>query len=249
MSAAACDRLDDSPKRPRSSRMAMRADERLNGFYDSIAVRGFQCLRERGGEPDLFLREPEVGAQRGLVLIFRPDPETVSQIVSAVRELRDMGPALYAYPAADLHVTVLELIAAKPGFLCSEVLVKPYLDAVGEILREMPAFETVFRGLIPSESALLARGFPNSGLEALRRALRDGLAARGFAPVERYETVSCHVTAARFASAFTQRDKAAAQLDTLAELPFGRTVVRELELVCQNCLGAQREVLGRYALQ
>ncbi len=222
----------------------------LAALYEEIGETGLRALRERGGEADPFLRDPQRGAQRGLVLVLRPDRETAERIVSATREFDSLLPGAYCYPAQDLHITALELIKAQPGFACGDALARTYRQAVGEILAQSPAFSVVFRGLIASNSALMVCGFPQSGgLARLRGLLRAGLRARGLAPQERYETRSCHLTAVRFGAPAAERAAALALLARHARTDFGETEFGEAQLVCQNCFGAQRETLARFCLR
>lgn len=88
--------------------------EKLDALYARIEREGRDALL-RGGSADAFLCHPEADTRMSVVLLFRPTDEITARVGGMLREFQTRFPALYSYPASDMHVTVLDLLRGRPG--------------------------------------------------------------------------------------------------------------------------------------
>lgn len=109
-------------------------------------------------------------------------------------------------------------------------------------------FPVAFCGLLASESAVLAAGWPGPELQTLRERLRRVLPQNGLPLAERYETTSCHMTAARLARPAARRQDFCALLDEQARTSFGGFAVDRLELVYHNWYDSRKKTLAAFPL-
>ena len=80
--------------------------EKLDALYARIERESRAALL-RGGRADAFLRHPEADTRMSVVLLFRPTDEITARVGGMLRDFQTRFPALYSYPASDMHVTVL----------------------------------------------------------------------------------------------------------------------------------------------
>ena len=166
--------------------------EKLDALYARIERESRAALL-RGGRADAFLRHPEADTRMSVVLLFRPTDEITARVGGMLRDFQTRFPALYSYPASDMHVTVLDLLRGRPG------LQKPagetagaYIQSIRRALSACGPFRVCFRGVTASDGALLVRGYPEETLTRLRQALREGLRRDGLCPQERYDFLPHH---------------------------------------------------------
>ena len=88
--------------------------EKLDALYARIERESRAALL-RGGRADAFLRHPEADTRMSVVLLFRPTDEITARVGGMLRDFQTRFPALYSYPASDMHVTVLDLLRGRPG--------------------------------------------------------------------------------------------------------------------------------------
>jgi hypothetical protein len=127
------------------------------------------------------------GEQTHLTTIARIPASVATPIVELVRRLPGADEH-YLYPAADLHLTVLNI----------EYLAEPEnLAAVNAVLAETPSFDVHLRGLGMSSRSIYVQAFDSSGsLSRLRKRLTGlttsqqpfALQHLGFVNVLRYQT-------------------------------------------------------------
>lgn len=222
--------------------------EKPDALYARIEREGRDALL-RGGRADAFLRHPEADTRMSVVLLFRPTDEITARVGGMLREFQTRFPALYSYPASDMHVTVLDLLRGRPG------LQKPagesagaYIQSIRRALSACGPFRVCFRGVTASDGALLVRGYPEETLTRLRQALREGLRRDGLCPEERCETISCHITAIRFPVPLAEPRAFLELAERYRHMAFGVCTVRELEWSFHDWYDARKETLGRFPL-
>ena len=220
----------------------------LETLYAGIAERGTACIRAGGERVDPWLRHPKQDTRMGITLLIRVSGEVQAPILEMERALAAVEPHQYYYPASDFHITVLDLLAATPGFVCTDALTEDYDRILTRALPLFKPFSISFRGMIPSESAILVKGYYDDTLMRIRQEVRRALRDEGLPLQERYETISCHVTIARFAGPLRDRIGLLRVLQENAEHVVGDFSVRDLELVCHNWYDSQKTVLRAYRL-
>lgn len=81
----------------------------LDRHYAKILSDNRQRLL-RGGVCDHQLLHAGSDDRLSLVLLIRPTPEIIKNILPAVEKLRTVEPDMYFYPPQNFHITVLELL-------------------------------------------------------------------------------------------------------------------------------------------
>lgn len=217
--------------------------ERMEELYASIGAQGRPALLA-GGVPDELLAHPERDNRMSVALVLRPAQPVREQIGQALTRLRAAHPELYYYPADDLHITVLDLLAGRPGLVCPPELAEGYAQAIRQAAAGLPPIRARFAGFTASGSALLVKGYPGPELEALRQRVRAALRAQGLPLEERYETRSCHITAVRFPCPIADPAALVRRLDEMAALSFGECTISKLELTYHNWYDSNKTCLA-----
>ena len=109
-------------------------------------------------------------------------------------------------------------------------------------------FRVCFRGVTVSDGALLVRGYFEEMLTYIRQALREELRRDGLCPQERYETISCHITAIRFPVPLAEPRAFLELAERYRHMAFGVCTVRELEWSFHDWYDTRKETLGRFPL-
>lgn len=217
--------------------------ERIEQLYASIGAQGRPALLT-GGVPDALLAHPERDTRRSVALVLRPAQPVREAIEQTLARLRAGHPELYYYPADDLHITVLDLLTGRPGLVCPPELAEGYAQAIRRAAAEVPPIPVRFAGVTASGSALLVKGYPGPQLEALRQRVRAALRAQSLPLEERYETRSCHITAARFPCPIADPAALVRRLDEMSALPFGECTMSKLELTYHNWYDSTKTCLA-----
>lgn len=222
----------------------------MRQHYDTLFAQGAEAARLGQLLPDPYLRHPATDTRRGLTLLIPLAPAVAHAATEALAALRPQEPALYYYPAPDLHLTLLTPLTGQPGQQLSPARAQAYAAAIGEALHGASAFDIEFNGLTLVPAGVLLQGYPAPALQLLRERVRAGLLAAGLPVKERYLSVSAHVTAVRFPQVPAQPAALADYVQARRELPVGRQRVAELLLVWNDWYNRQqhRQVLTRYQL-
>lgn len=219
----------------------------MEQLYASIAARGRPALL-KGGMADRLLACPEQDTRMSVALVLRP-PEPVGRAVEeCLKQMRSVHPELYYYPAQDLHVTVLDLLAGRPGLVCPPELAEGYAQVIRQAAAQVPPIPVRFAGLTASDSAVMVKGYPGPELEALRQGVRAALRGQGLPLEERYETRSCHLTAVRFPCPAEDPPGLVRRLEEWAELPFGKCTIGKIEITYHNWYDSKKTCLAAIPL-
>ena len=175
--------------------------------------------------------------RRGLTVIYRPDAVTRAAFAEFVARACAVEPTLYAYPAADMHTTVLSLISCEPDFEVSADGFAAYARVVRSCLSAARPFVVRYQGLTATEDGIMAQGFVEEDrLNALRDSMRAAFASAALRTTmdARYRLETAHTTLLRFAA----RPESPAELHELVSehrsRNFGQTRVGNIELVVND---------------
>ena len=228
----------------------MTARQEPKDLYAEIDARGRAAIRAGAVQCDPWLRRPQGEDTRmALALLLRPAPAVQPALLRAEARLQAAAPAQYYYPAAQQHLTVLDLRAGRPGYVCTPAEAERYRAVLAPVCAGIQPFPLEFTGLAVSENAVLAKGYyAPGGLDALRAAVRAALRKSGLPLEERYETRSAHITAVRFARPLADPSALLAALDAERSRPFGRFVVHTVQLVCHDWYDARGTLLAELPL-
>jgi len=168
--------------------------------YDAMRQAALPKLAR--GEADLdSLLDAAQDDRRGLTLLARPPAPILDSIAAMLADFRGVEPDQYYYPAADIHLTILSIIACYAGFELSAIDPALYRDALRTILAEVQPFWLTFSGLTASPGGLMVQGYPQGeGLSELRTAIRNFFQQSGLQQSidQRYRLQTAHVTVVRF---------------------------------------------------
>jgi 2'-5' RNA ligase len=226
----------------------------LDDLYARIHTQGIRLLAE-GRIPG----DPYLEADRGTGDNVRPDdrrrglalliPLVPSEALRALLDdWRGRFPEWYVYPDRDLHVTVVSLISARDGYAPGEEEVRQYQDCVRAALEPIPPFTIAFEGIIASPTGLLLKGYYEQGLDTMRTRIRAEAARRGLPLLERYETLSAHVSLARYIRPETDREKVESLVQEYENHAFGEYPVQDLVLVHHDWYNHASRLLARLSL-
>lgn len=223
-------------------------------IYDRLWQEAWAAFDAGHVRVDPHLNRRGQDTRRGLSLIARPAPGLQAAIHDRLADLRRISPAQHFYEPAALHLTVLSLISAHPGFRLIPGDVAAYRAVLAPFLAQAPPCEVRFHGVGASpDSIFIAGSSPGEGLNALRDGLRDRLAAVGLdgSMDRRYRLVTAHMTILRFRS--QPRCLADLRAYLLRERcrPVGELHIDALELVFNDWyMSPDRvEVLARFPLE
>ncbi|MDM8266555.1 2'-5' RNA ligase family protein [Limosilactobacillus pontis] len=205
----------------------------LQALYAAIDEHGHQALAAHQEEVDPYLGVSN-DDRRGLALILHLPAHVTRNINFALQPLKTADRGLYCYPAADMHITVMDIIGAHPGFHLDPARLADYRRVVAETVAEAPAIDWHLAGLMLSPGAVMVKGFYSGSLATLRARLRDRLARADLPVQERYATQSGHVTVARFARPLPDSDAVIKLVDADRALSFGDFTSTRADLVVHD---------------
>lgn len=206
----------------------------LNNLYREINQRGRSAISGGSEEIDGHLHQLQADSRRGLTLLGHLPAHVCRNIEFALQELKQVEPQQYYYPANDMHITVMDILACRPQFELSDGEFNRYRDEVARVAKTVPAIHWRMRGLMVSPGAVMVKEDYGPELEELRQKLRQTLPEVGLRLAERYPTFSGHVTVARFSSQLTARERFLDIIRQDDQLNFGEFTMHSLDLVVHD---------------
>jgi len=203
---------------------------------------------------DPWLRDKAGDDRWGATLVARPDAGVRRRVEKFVREAAALCPRQHFYKPAELHVTVMAIIAGSE-FWREEIHQLPACRAVlDRVLKNCHPFRVDFRGVTVSPDAVMIQGFPAGNiLSRLRDGLRDafGKAGLGENLDRRYKTATAHLTVMRFCEREADWQRLFDFLQKHREVDFGETRFQALELIWSNWYASAgvARVLQEYPLK
>nr|WP_286670563.1 2'-5' RNA ligase family protein [Fodinibius salsisoli] len=181
----------------------------------------------------------------GITLIARPSEAVTQSITHTLSQLTETAPQQYAYPAGDLHLTVLSIISCYPGFSLGDIQPEQYTNIIRSAVDTIDPFHIHFRGLTASPSSILVQGFPEDDqLNQLRDRLRDQFKASSLQHSidKRYRLETAHMTILRFKQPLQEEQVFIDRLTKLKDIDFGSCRVDQLSLVANDWYQRQQKV-------
>jgi hypothetical protein len=171
------------------------------------------------------LSRPGSDVRCGVNLVCRPADHVVDLALSIQNELRQLEPRQYFYPAADLHLTVLEFCHSRPA-VEAERVAGTIRDSAATLFSDLPRFELASPVVATdSRAAVLRFRQPDERLSILRRRLRASAEQLGIPSDSRYVQTSAHVTLMRYiAPAAAEQGEWAGQVASAVEQADAWTV-------------------------
>ena len=202
---------------------------------------------------DQRLASGDADRRRSLTLLARPSAECRAAINRFLERLREIDPAQYYYDPSEFHVTVLSLFTATEDYARLLVRSEDYFAAVLAAMAGIPSFAIEFTGVTLSPEAIMVQGYPgDTTLNELRERLRQELRARNLTEGldARYILQTAHITCVRIKSKLRDSGPYTETIEGFRTHPFGRTEVKELNLVRNDWYmsSAAVEILKRYLL-
>lgn len=220
----------------------------LSRLYANIFETGYAKIME-GGSVDPLAALPDADDRMAVALVIRIPAEIRNRILGGMQPLRSEMPELYYYPGEDMHITLLEILRGRKGLRRPDAgQTEQYTACIKAALRGNPPFSVFMQGLTASDGAVMAKGFYEEPLERIRRGLRAVLREKGIFFEERYETYSCHITAARFPEKISNPGRLIKFLEENAETVWGSWKVKTLELTYHNWYDSKKETLETFTL-
>lgn len=219
----------------------------LEELYAAIDQRGHQALAAHQESVDPYLTAAN-DDRRGLTLLLHLPAHVSSNISFALQPLRAVEPDLYCYPAADMHITVVDIIGARPDLQLTSDQLDRYRQVIGTTVTACPTIDWHLAGLILSPGAVMVKGYYSPALQELRTRLRVNLAQAGLALHERYQTRSGHVTVARFAHPLRDPLAMTRIIDQERALACGDFTTHTVDLVIHDWYNHRVQPVATFAL-
>ena len=219
--------------------------------YDALFAAGSAALSAGLPDTDAYLRAPHTDTRLGLTVLVPVRGPAAMAIAQVQAELRALEPDLYFYPAPDLHVTLISLLTARPGWVPDPAVSRAYQTLLTRLLGAMPPLGLSFRGLTLTAGAVMAQGYPDAAFQPLREVLRAQAVAQGLPLDERYHSPTAHATIVRFPTAPRQPAALTRWVAARRALPLGEELITELHLVAHDWYNRQahRQLLARLPLR
>lgn len=221
--------------------------DNLQKLYAAIDQRGHGALTAHQEDVDPYLTTAN-DDRRGLALILQLPAHVSRNINFALQPLQTVEPGMYYYPATDMHITVMDIIGARPAFHLASEQLERYRQVIGTIVAENPVIDWHLAGLMLSPGAVMVKGYYSSALQDLRAKLRANLAQAGLALEERYQTQSGHVTVARFAQPLRDPAAVVKLVDAERSLPCGDFTSHRVDLVIHDWYNHRVQLVATFAL-
>ncbi|MBA2913364.1 2'-5' RNA ligase family protein [Limosilactobacillus frumenti] len=209
-------------------------DQQLAALYQSIDERGRQQLNAQQitGDPILAIHEPD--QRRGLTLLVTLPAHVKRNIQFCLTSLRSAAPNMYYYPSTDLHITILDLLRAQKDFQLSPAQFSQYQRVISQVIAQARPVQWTIKNVYLSPVGVLVGGFYSPVLTTIRDQIRRQCQQQGLPVMERYRTVSGHMTVARFIKQPTNPQKLLKAVDQLAQLKFGTFTSYQFSLVVHD---------------
>lgn len=211
----------------------------LDALYHSIDQNGRQRLRNHQVDGDPVLASHHADQRRGLTLIATLPAHVQRNIQYCLAAVQPSVPDLYCYPSANLHITIIDLLRARPGFTLSPAQFDHYRELVSDVLSRAQPVEWTLKGVYISPAGILVGGYYSPNLTVIRDQIRQACQYAGLPIEERYQTTSGHITVARFVTPPADAQQVITAVDALADLNFGAFTSHNFSLVVHDWYNSQ----------
>lgn len=209
-------------------------DAKLANLYQQISTRGQAAVENNALELDQYLGTNRVDDRWGLTLLGHLPAHISRNISFILQQVKAVEPDQYYYPAADRHVTIMDIVGAQPGQSFTREQFNAYHQLLQAVLADCAPVHWRFSGLMISPGALMVKGDYSPALAQLRSKLRQAIPAAGLSLAERYPTISGHVTVARFTHQLNHPHAFLRLVHKDQELAFGNFTMSAMDLVVHD---------------
>lgn len=169
-----------------------------------------------------------------MTLIFRPAADVRDAVADFIHRLTRFCPEQYFYRPEELHITILSIFSGTELWKQELERLQRCQPIIGKALKTQHPFKIKFHGVTASPDSVLIQGFPlDDGLAAIRTALRDSFARKGFGDMldRRYKVVAAHITIMRFCRPCPDMKPLLKFLKENRQTDFAQCEIDRLELV------------------
>ncbi|WP_195987042.1 2'-5' RNA ligase family protein [Clostridium sp. D53t1_180928_C8] len=221
---------------------------KLENLYESIMNKGITAIENNKEYVDSLI-EDKTDTRMGITLAIRPSENLKKEIMNIERKIREVENNQYYYPENDYHITLLDIITARQGFIYTTEQVENCKKITINAVKDLKQFEIKLKGVIASDGAIMVKGFYEVEMELLRQRLRQSILDNNMNLDERYPTISSHITIARFKNKIQERKGLIEILKEYENYDFGTLKVSEIELIYHNWYDSKKEVLEKYIIK
>jgi hypothetical protein len=122
--------------------------KQLEALYSKIHFENCAALADGKQTIDPILQNSNADKRLGISLLIKVAPTVTDEISTIEDEIKVMEPDQYYYPKADLHITVIDLIAAHEEFRRNDEQIEEFILLVKKAIKGIAPFELIFKGII-----------------------------------------------------------------------------------------------------
>ncbi|MBB1080152.1 hypothetical protein H5S09_01675 [Limosilactobacillus sp. STM2_1] len=220
----------------------------LSNLYSDINRRGCTAIQNDNVRIDEYLTEKKTDQRLGLTLLTSLPAHICRNIDICLQAFKRLEPKQYYYSAAQMHITIIDIIAANSKFCLSPLEKKKYMEILTQIISEVGTIHWKLQGLIVSPDAILAKGYYSDNLVKLRNLIRHEVPLSGLPFQERYPTNSGHVTVARFISPIQHPHQFLSLQENVNNIDLGSFSTPIIDLVVHDWYNYHPQLLSTIAI-
>ena len=205
-------------------------DEQLDRLYKKINQQGRIAIQFGHEQIDPWLGQLKNDHRRSLTLLATVPAHVSRNIKMCLQGMKASVPELYYYPSTAFHLTIMDLYRGQP----LDRLLNDYASQLKPLVNRFLPIQWRMQGLIVSPGAVLVKGYYSPSLEQLRSQIRQQIPLANLPLMERYQTVSGHMTIARFPTEVQHRASLLRYVEQNSSLQFGTFAVNHLDLVIHD---------------
>jgi len=156
----------------------------------------------------------------------------------------------YYFPKSDIHITVFEFVSSRPDFRKYEGNIHLFKKVTERVLSDFGRFEIELVGTVFTNSSGLVAGVDGGKLIEIRERLRKELKTVGIEPLERYRSISSHISFMAFRTKPKSEEHLLSLIEKTKEMNMGVIEVSTVELVEQDWYSREknRKLIWKYKL-
>lgn len=217
-------------------------------LYHNINNQGHAAIQSNNEQIDQHLIGIKKDHRLGLTILTSLPAHVCRNINICLQEFKKLEPAQYYYPATDMHITIIDIIAANTKFYLSPLEKKKYTEVLSQIISTVGTIHWELKGIIISPNTILVKGYYSDNLIKLRNLIRHELPLKGLMLQERYPTNSGHITIARFTSPLQHPHQILALQEQFEETALGKFRTASLDLVVHDWYNHNSQLISAISI-